>query len=180
MRSIILLLAVFVFAISCSPRIKSSIEKQEFKQLSTHTPVITLRVSVAVPEGSVFVGETYVGDTGFTTKCTYTEVLEILETEARKAGANIVSIQKIKKPSFASTCYRIRANLYRNTNIQLVNGYIEKQQNRYTSRLPENADYAVVHFYRPHNPKGGSLDHPGPIQKHRHLHFLPVGHRQNR
>lgn len=151
------LLAALVALTSCSPKIKSSLEKGDFQALSKHTPVLTLRSGEAIPDGSLLLGKTFVGDTGFTTDCTYDVVLGLLEAEARNSGANILVITEIKTPDIGSTCYRIRAQLYRNTDISLVNEFIKVKEDRIKSRLPEDADYAMVHFYRPKNPKGALI-----------------------
>jgi hypothetical protein len=56
-----------------------------------------------------------------------------------------------------STCYRLRANIYRNLNEEnliKVKGFYE-QRNK--STLPEGSDYAVIYFYRPNKSEGALL-----------------------
>jgi hypothetical protein len=52
-----------------------------------------------------------------------------------------------------STCYRLRAKIYRNTDADVLAQLDDKNR----SRLSEDADYAVVYFYRPSIDHGGML-----------------------
>ncbi len=68
-----------------------------------------------LPQNINRIGSIVIGDTGFTldSKCTYEVCINLIETEARKVGAQIAYIVHVKAPDSHSTCYNITADLYR-------------------------------------------------------------------
>lgn len=73
-----------------------------------------------LPDGILRIGSVVVGEAGFTPaeKCSYEACIRAIEDEARKAGADLVYLVKVKEPDriFGSTCYDITAELYKYTN----------------------------------------------------------------
>ncbi|HET7360612.1 MAG TPA: hypothetical protein VFI78_01625, partial [Salinimicrobium sp.] len=94
----------------------------------------------------------------FTTDCGYDKVISVATTEAKNAGANIIQIVQLKDPStFGSSCYRLKAKLYRNLDPESLANMIYNREQRNKSRLPAGSDYALIHFYRPSSGLGALL-----------------------
>lgn len=155
-KSLILLL-FGISIISCSPKIRSNLANTIFPPIEKDQEIFLLDETEIVPQNSAFVGDLKIGDSGFSTDCGYNTVIENAKETAKKSGANIIELTEIKKPNFGSTCYRIKAKLYRNTNQEVIAGLISNRDLRNKSRLPENVDYAVVYFYRPKNFQGSAI-----------------------
>ena len=93
---------------SCGPRTNSALVK-EYPALEFDEEVTVLTIDDLRPKNAEVLGTIKVGDTGFSTKCSYEMVLESAKLEARKAGGNVIQLTKHKKPNFWSTCHRIDA-----------------------------------------------------------------------
>lgn len=103
-----LVLALFM---GCGPSKKVSILNYS-TPLPSSTNVEVFGQGQAVPEGAKLLGHIKIGDTGFSTDCAYTEVIEEAQTQARAMGGNCLQITKHKEPNFGSTCHRIEADVY--------------------------------------------------------------------
>ena len=136
---------------SCSPKIRTNLSTNSYKPLESESEIVVLEQTDQVPENSKFIGDLKIGDSGFSTDCGYTKVMDEAKIKARKSGANLVHLTEVKKPNFGSTCYRIKAKLYRNFNSEIVAMISERNKLKNKSRLPSDADYAIVYFYRPEN-----------------------------
>lgn len=108
-----LVFALIVIVSSCSTSKKVSV-------LQTHTPfdekttVTVISASQKVPDNAKLVGSIKIGDSGFTTKCTYADVVNDATKQARAMGANLIQIIKHKEPNpLTSTCHRIECEVYR-------------------------------------------------------------------
>ncbi|NJC27021.1 DUF922 domain-containing protein [Neolewinella antarctica] len=66
----------------------------------------------ALPADALLIGEIEIKEKGFTINCDYASVRKAAETEARRAGANLLEITEHRLPDYASTCHRIRGRLY--------------------------------------------------------------------
>lgn len=150
------LLILLFIAIGCSPKIRTSILRSELPGLNKNDEIVVLSENdqnIAIPENSQLIGTLKIGDTGFTTDCGYDKIISDAKAEARKMGGNILKISELKKPSrFGSSCFRIKAEVYRNLSNQFTSLLKEYQKNKNKSRLPSGADYAKVYFYRPKAP----------------------------
>lgn len=147
----ILFIALGLGLVSCSPKVRSNISNTSYSQLESIDEVIVLDKGEEVPEQSIFIGDLKIGDSGFSTNCGYNIVMLNARQTAQKSGANIIEITDIKKPNLLSSCYRIKGKLYRNMDDEKLSDLVETRTRRNKSRLPENADYAMVYFYRPSN-----------------------------
>ena len=157
MKRNLILLTILSVIISCSPKIRSSITDSSFVALDETTEVIILD-NKEVPENSKYIGDLKIGDTGFSTDCSYNKVISDAKIEARKSGGNLIQITELKEPTkWGSTCYRIKAKIYRNLDAQLLKPVVEDYANRNTSRLPLDADYAAVYIYRPKMAVGSAI-----------------------
>ncbi len=133
---------------ACSPKIRTHLTNTSFAPIASKEDIILLDEKDKVPENSVLIGDLKIGDSGFSTDCSYQTVIENAINTAKNSGANIIQLIEIKEPNFASTCYRIKTKLYRN-NSQSMAALLEKRKLQNKSRLSKDADYAVVYFYRP-------------------------------
>ncbi len=145
----LLLISICAFFAGCAPSVSTKLLKTTYQAFGPETTVYIIDVKDQVREMSVPVGDLKIGESGFTKNCSYNEVLDKAKIAAIKAGANVIKLTEIKAPDFASTCYRIKAKLYRNTDAEALAKLNDKLNAKNKSRLPEDADYAIIHFYRP-------------------------------
>ncbi|NNE32943.1 MAG: hypothetical protein HKN40_11295 [Winogradskyella sp.] len=145
--------AVLLFSVillqGCSPKIKTNLLNNSLTPIEAQADIVVIEQEDEVPNSSEFVGDIKIGDTGFSTDCGYTKVIDDAKLTARQSGANLIHLTEVKKPNFGSTCYRIKAKLYRNLDTKVIAEFARKKELKNRSRLPADADYAVVYFYRP-------------------------------
>ncbi len=146
----ILFLFLIVLLSSCAASVSSKLSNKSYQKLDDNTPIIVLEKDDTIPTDSQFIGDVKVGDSGFTTDCGYNKAVTEISNSAKMAGANIVQIIEVKKPSvLGSSCYRIKAKIYRNLNPESLATIAKSRDFKNKSRLPDDSDYAVIHFYRP-------------------------------
>lgn len=154
----ILLLPTLILIISCASSISTKLASKNHQKLSKNEQLFVLEKSEKIPANSEYIGEVKVGDTGFSQDCGYNQVISDIRISAREAGANIIQVIEIKKPDFfVSSCYRIKAKIYRNLDPETIAGLLNKGDSKNKSRLPADSDYAVIHFYRPSSGAGAFL-----------------------
>ncbi len=156
-RTFIQFLFISLILQSCSPKIRTNLSNKTFKSLDSESEIFIIKENEKIPVNSKFIGELKIGDSGFSTDCGYTRVIDEAKETARKSGANLVHLTKVKKPNFGSTCYRIKAKLYRNFNSDALTLISENRKLKNKSRLPSNAEYSIVYFYRPKNSFGSMI-----------------------
>lgn len=156
-KTITLTLLITVILQSCSPKIRTHLSTETYKALDPETEILIVNQNEKVPADSEFIGELKIGDSGFSTDCGYSKVINDAKESAKKSGANLIHLTEVKKPNLASTCYRIKAKLYRNLNREVLANLSEKGSFENQSRLPSDAEYAVVYFYRPKNYTGSFI-----------------------
>ena len=157
MKTLSLLLVLCIALSSCSPKIKSNLVTNNAQPLDSNTEVLIIKQQETIPEKSVLVGDLKIGDTGFSTDCGYTKVVEDAKETARKSGANLIFLTEVKEPNFGSSCYRIKAKMYRNLDAEVLADLSKKAFEANKSRLPADADYAVIYFYRPKSSYGSLI-----------------------
>ncbi|MFB6318314.1 hypothetical protein [Saccharicrinis sp. FJH54] len=135
---VFLLLLVIV---SCSPSVSTKISS-EYAPLKYDEDVVVLGLKDTVPEDAVEIGTVKIGDSGFTTNCDYQTVMNEAIIEARKAGGNILKLDKHLPPSeMGTTCHRITARILRTDNLEQLKADISPE-----SEI--NCDYAIINIYR--------------------------------
>ena len=150
MKNTIILFALLAITLqSCSPKIRTNLSAETHQALDANTEILIIKPDEKVPENAIYIGDLKIGDSGFSTDCGYTTVIEEAKSNAKNSGANLIHLTEVKKPSSGSTCYRIKAKLYRNLNQESLANLFEKRTLENKTRLPADADYAVIHFYRP-------------------------------
>ncbi len=99
--------------VSCSAQVSTRITKG-YGRLGSQTEVTVLKQTDKVPKDADFLGTVRVGDSGFSTKCSYDIVIGHVKTEARKIGGDLIKITSHYPPSFfGSSCHQIAANIYK-------------------------------------------------------------------
>ena len=94
------------------------------------------------PEKAEVLGLVRIGDTGFTTNCSYDIVVESAKLEARKAGGNMIKITDHTLPSvLGSSCHQITARILKVDNIEDYTPESEEE-------LLSDVDYAIINVYR--------------------------------
>jgi len=157
MRKVFLFVSIALF-VSCAPSISNKLVNKNFQKLNDGIKIYILEQNAELPPNSELIGDIKIGDSGFTTDCGYNKVIAEATTIAKNSGANIIKLIEVKKPSaFGSSCYRIKAKIYRNLNEESLSKINNNSDIINKSRLPENSDYAVIYFYRPSMGAGALL-----------------------
>ncbi len=144
--------------LSCAPTISNKLVNKNYQSLSNSAKIYVLDVNEPVPANSEIIGKVKIGDSGFTRDCGYNKVVSEATNAARNSGANIVKLLKVSKPHpLGSSCYRIKAEIYRNYNEDFIAKIEKDLEIKNKSRLPVDADYALIHFYRPESLMGSAL-----------------------
>lgn len=143
-------LAALLLCLSCATSVSTKFSESSYAALNDRDTVYVLEKTETLPANSLFIGDVKIGDSGFTTDCGYAKIMDDATATARKSGANIIKIVELKDPSpLGSTCYRLKAKLYRNFDTESLAAILESGKMKNKSRLPEGSDYALIHFYRP-------------------------------
>ncbi|MFN2375996.1 MAG: hypothetical protein ABR538_05640 [Candidatus Binatia bacterium] len=112
LRGLAIAAAASVLLSACGPSTYVR-RDHEFASLPPACCPLLLGMNDAVPPGVLLVGEVRYGETGFSTDCSYAENMERIRQQACGLGADVVHITAQNFPNFVSTCYRVRASLYR-------------------------------------------------------------------
>ena len=132
---------LFGLFVSCSPKIATKVYK-DYGAAHYQQEIVVLGLDDQVPAETEILGELKIGDSGFTTQCTYEDVLEQAKMEARKIGGNAIHITEHKLPTtMGSTCHRIRAEILK------VEHLDEIILNEDEEIIPD-VDYAMLHVFR--------------------------------
>ena len=110
MKKTIFVLFILILA-ACSTSKQTSVLNYS-TPLPAGTPVEVFGIGQKLPNDVKFIGSISVGDSGFTSNCSYQEVINDAMSLARSMGGNIVQITSHKEPDIWSTCHRIKADVY--------------------------------------------------------------------
>lgn len=108
----LLLILLISSSLCCQPKMGSSILSNQ-PALSEKDYVLVLKMNDDFVNDGLKVGSIKSTDNGFSTNCTYYEVVNSLKKIARDNGANLIKITDRKFPDRQSTCDRIWADIYR-------------------------------------------------------------------
>lgn len=106
------LLAISLMCLSCSPAVQTRVEK-DLEPIPQSRKIGVFKPNMPVPKGSERIGSIEIGDTGLSTGCSLNQVVSLAQKEARENGGHAIKLTRVKQPDMASTCYRIRADIYR-------------------------------------------------------------------
>lgn len=151
---LILLLATIT---SCSPRYNVTTQKKATQSLNDKKEILVISKESGISlDNAAFIGEMkgpyekfYESPKSITKGCGYTEIINDIKIEARKLGANIISIYNIKNPTFLNNCYKLKARLYKSSDSNLLESINQYNNSRMTSKLDKGSDYAMLYLYRP-------------------------------
>jgi hypothetical protein len=137
----LLLFAVSFWITSCSPKVTTSIIKK-YEPTDFKTEVIVLGLEDQIPDDAEVLGDLKIGDSGFTSKCAFEDVIAQAKMEAMKVGGNVLKITEHKLPTaMGSTCHRISARILKVSDTSKLNISTAEE-------IIPNADYAVLNIYR--------------------------------
>ncbi len=140
LSGLVLLVAVIVIS-ACSPKVSTNLSKS-YTLLDYEQEVKVFALDEVTPDNSEVIGQVKIGDSGFTTNCSYEVVIDKAKLEARKAGGNAIKIIDHKTPSvLGSSCHRIIADILK------VDG-IENYATEDKSEELLDIDYAILNVYR--------------------------------
>ena len=112
MKNVIVILGTSVLLLSCATT--------KYTNVLIYSPPVDNNASVEiiaqgqiVPKNAVLLGSVNIGDSGFTTNCSYQQVVNDMLKQARAMGGNLVYITKHEQPDARSTCHRISVNVYK-------------------------------------------------------------------
>ncbi len=149
MKKIYVLLSVSILILvsSCSPKISTHINKT-YSPLDAQQNIVVIELENSEPDKSEELGLVKIGDTGFTTQCSYAIVLDKAKKEARKVGGNAIKIIEHKLPSATgSTCHRIMAKILK---VEKIENYTPKSAvAKKEKQVPLDDNYAILNIYRP-------------------------------
>lgn len=131
---------------SCKTKVITTINKS-YTPIDYRDKIIVFELNEALPENVEILGKIKIGDSGFTTNCSYETVMEQAKTEARKVGANGIKITEHKTPSAMSTCHRIKADIIKLGDYHDFLAVKEEQMKEENKLL--DVDYSILHVYRP-------------------------------
>ena len=140
------LLFIAVLLCSCNPTKRVSVSRN-LPSLPPDAPVTVYPLSESMPEGAITLGTVKIGDSGFSTNCTYDAVIMRAMEMAREAGGNALKITEHRTPSFwTSTCHRITASI-----ISVPEDILLNRQDRVSAVIDEallEEGCAMIHLYR--------------------------------
>lgn len=107
----LLIIVILLLLSSCNPQITTHISTT-YPPLNYKQKVIVIELDQLEPDNAEVLGQIKIGDTGFTTNCSYSIVIDKAKLEARKAGGNAIKITEHRLPTvLGSTCHRIKATI---------------------------------------------------------------------
>ncbi|MEO7992659.1 MAG: hypothetical protein ABI663_24115 [Chryseolinea sp.] len=138
----ILFIGCLLMLSSCAPKVSTTLNKK-YNATDHNAEVRVFELQDPVPNSAEEIGVLKIGDTGFTTNCSWDVVIGKAKMEARKAGGNAIKIINHTPPSFfGSTCHRITAKILRVSNLDDLPIIASIDSTLL------NADYALLHIYR--------------------------------
>ena len=98
------IISALILLNSCNPRVSTSISKT-YPPIDYKQDVVVIGLNQPEPDNSEVLGQVKIGDTGFTTNCDFSTVVDKAKLEARKTGGNAIKIIEHKPPTaMGSSC----------------------------------------------------------------------------
>ena len=101
---------VTLLFLSCGPKIILQITKT-YPAIDYSKQVTLFKQEIPVDQDYEKLGEISLKDTGFTTRCSYSEILNRAKLEALKVGGDAIQINQLIRPDFFSGCFRLEASI---------------------------------------------------------------------
>lgn len=141
--NVFFIIASILFLTSCSAKVTLNMQKT-YPPLDYTEEVRVFQPDEKVPSNAEKLGIIKSGDSGFSIKCSYTDVLDKAKTESRKVGGNALKITKHKLPDLWSSCHRITVDVLKIDNLE---NYIAIVQAAGGDSALIDADYAIINVY---------------------------------
>ncbi|MDR1756554.1 MAG: porin family protein [Culturomica sp.] len=149
--NVFLSLCVVPLLTSCSAKLTSSIQKT-YAPLAYEEEVRVFEINEETPLNAEKLGTVKIGDSGFSTNCNYTVVLDKAKAESRRVGGNALKITQHQLPDLWSSCHRITADVLK---IDGTEKYLSVAGTAVDSTLT-GAEQAIAPVYKPN--KQGTLE----------------------
>ena len=104
---------------SCKTPLKVLVHVREYHERTESIKFV--QTGQKLPDNIIRIGSIEVGEGGWTPAkdCSYEACMNAIETEAKRAGADIVYLVKVVEPgTWKGTCYDITAEFYKYSNNQ--------------------------------------------------------------
>lgn len=133
---------------ACAPKVKTNLTKIS-EPLAYDATVATLFPSQNSPVAEK-IGRFRVGERGLTKDCGYDNIMRMARIEARRKGANVIHIERIKEPGFCSSCFTFFGTYYNVPDVYAFQDSINTLEDEISSQaFNGDSSYAMVHVYRP-------------------------------
>ncbi|MGI6479050.1 MAG: hypothetical protein ACOX0M_06365 [Salinivirgaceae bacterium] len=133
------IISALILLNSCNPRVSTSISKT-YPPIDYKQDVVVIGLNQPEPDNSEVLGQVKIGDTGFTTNCDFSTVVDKAKLEARKTGGNAIKIIEHKPPTaMGSSCHRITAKILK---VKDIENFAQKEEELL------DVDYAILNVYR--------------------------------
>jgi len=107
-KSIYLTILLPILFSACSPRIVTTVKKQQ-TALNEQQEITIYNHKEQVPDGYELLGTVSVGESGATIRCDSLRMINLVKRESRKIGGNAVLITEHTPPSFwGSSCHQFK------------------------------------------------------------------------
>lgn len=159
MRRMFYLLLASGFLYQCAQKSSPSTTAFRANPLPDSIAVFMLQPDELVPDNSKFVREIQMGQSLFSSNCGYKNLMNYARFTAKQSGANLIHLTQINKPAMGNGCYHVTARLYSNFEAEDLKKLADRQKAANQSKLPKDADYAIVNFYRPKNYEGAIVSY---------------------
>lgn len=151
-KSAHVLIVLILILGACGPKVGMHLMKK-YEPLHYDEIVQVYTLQESAPFNAEPLGTIKIGDSGFTTRCSLSDVVELARLEARKVGGNALKIIEHTEPNLGSSCHRITAEILRVSPSDVI-----AEDDIYS--VPEEkstASYATLHVYRPKNYLGSAI-----------------------
>lgn len=129
MKGNLLIILSFIILNSCSPKITSIILSKQ-NPISENAYILVLNEDDHFENDGIKIGTIKSTDKGFSTHCSFDEIIEQFKKICRENGANIIKINEHKIPDLKSSCDRIEVTLYKVPNYKVHEKQIEWSNER--------------------------------------------------
>jgi hypothetical protein len=159
MNKIVYLLIACYTLNACAPKSTGTTTAFRANPLADSIKTFILQPDELLPEKSAFVRELVMGASFLSSNCGYKNLMDYATFQSRQSGANLIQLTQIKKPAMGNGCYHITARLYKNMDQSAIAAIEAGKIAANKSSLPQDADYAIVHFYRPKGFEGAAISY---------------------
>ena len=134
MKNNLLLFCTLFLLSSCSPRITTSLIKNE-KPLPKNAIVVVYNKNDTLPAATEKLGITKVNNNASTAEFDYNSVIEIAKLEASKAGGNAIRIIKHQLPNLLNTGHEVYADILK-IDTSIVHQSPNQRPKEYNIKIP--------------------------------------------